>query len=110
YQFDFGAEPVQPTRVSLAARDHDFAWLPNYSFFAAPGSQLALLDKAEPSYQDCKADTRYSGQLQVSQAGTTLCFTGHGVIAAATITKYHLDDSPRYVTLSVVVWRGASQG
>ena len=72
--------------------------------------QLAVLEKGTPSYNSCSSDTVYiaSTTLYTNYSpGTMLCFTGHGVVAAVTVTAVDAASggAPSDVKADVIVWK-----
>lgn len=70
------------------------------------GGQLATLGSGTPSYETCKRDTAYANTIYQVSTNQVVCFTGHGVIAAATIKKV-VDGPTFYVILDVTVWQAS---
>lgn len=75
------------------------------SEFASGTGQLALLSGSLASYGNCKADTVFGTELSVAQ-GQTICFYGHGVVAAATMTGQGSSGGIDYAILNVSIWEG----
>jgi hypothetical protein len=101
YGINFGAGPApQPFEVSYDGADLAYS---SFDRFSTRG-KLALLD-GSVTYAECKADTRYTYQIDDSGPGMSMCFTGRTVIAAIQVTKVGDAGSGKYVTLAVTVWR-----
>ncbi len=66
--------------------------------------KMAVLDSSQTSYTACKSNTRYTTQISSPPAGTTVCFTGHGLVASVQITQVTPTGSGHYLSLSVIVW------
>jgi hypothetical protein len=69
----------------------------------------ALLSGAPPSFANCKADTAFGGTVSPMPQGDTICFQGHGVVAAAYLVNYASSGGIDYATLDVRVWQDSSQ-
>ena len=67
-------------------------------------NQLAPIDKANPTFQDCVNDTRYTQQISDVGPGTAMCYSGNGFIAAIVVTAEQNNPTP-YASLKVTVWQ-----
>ncbi|HEY6738045.1 MAG TPA: hypothetical protein VI076_04285 [Actinopolymorphaceae bacterium] len=98
----FDDRPAQPEQS--AALGYDLWWTGLTSTFRS-GHRLSLLEKPNPSYRDCRDNTRFRQFVVAVDRGQTLCFTGHRVVAAATIAE-PVREYAAYVALDIVVWQG----
>jgi hypothetical protein len=72
--------------------------------FTTSSGEIALLQKT-PTFANCAADTVLSSQVNSLLPGDTICFQGHGVLAAATVMSFGSSGGNDYVTFDVQVWR-----
>jgi hypothetical protein len=74
------------------------------NMFDTPTGEVALLT-GTPTYANCAADTDLGGSLNSLIQGNTICYQGHGVLAAATIVALGSGGGNDYTELDVRVWR-----
>lgn len=67
---------------------------------------LAVLTGLPVTFANCRDDTAYNNDLTGLVEGNTICYTGHGVIAAVTVRGYENNNNADYVLLDVKVWTG----
>lgn len=74
--------------------------------------QLATLQSGNPTYSSCAADTMFIATTDVYTAyspGTVLCYTGHEVVAAITITAVDTSSETsapvQDIKVNVIVWK-----
>ncbi|HKN97759.1 MAG TPA: hypothetical protein VJX10_11620 [Pseudonocardiaceae bacterium] len=102
YGINFGSSPARPVPQSQPS---DLNYDADLAFFSLHGDgQIAVLSADSASFSDCKDDTRYTDQLTLDPVGEIICFTGHGVVAAAKLSGRHTDPTD-VVTFDVQVWQ-----
>jgi hypothetical protein len=74
------------------------------NMFDTTTGEVALLTGA-PTYANCAGDTDLGGGLESLVQGNTICYQGHGVLAAATIVALGSGGGNDYAELDVQVWR-----
>lgn len=72
--------------------------------FVTSTGEVALLTGA-PTYANCAADTDLGGNLNSLIRGNTICYQGHGMLAAATIVAFGSGGGNDYAELDVQVWQ-----
>ena len=112
YGVYFGPECPTPTKNDGDLRV-EWGWYhPIYTTYGS--NTLALLEPhISITYDSCNSDTNYhssiGGYLGGPGAGATICFRGHGIVAAATVTE-RSDTDPSgdssSATFNVTVWQG----
>jgi hypothetical protein len=74
------------------------------NMFDTSTGEVALLTGA-PTYANCAADTDLGGNLSSLVQGNTICYQGHGMLAAATIVAFGSGGGNDYAELNVQVWQ-----
>lgn len=72
--------------------------------FDTTTGEVALLS-GSPSYASCAGDTDLGSSVVNLTPGNTVCFQGHGVLAATTITSFGSGGGNDYAKLNVRVWQ-----
>lgn len=101
YGINFGSSPPQPVPIGQLP---DLEYDADLIFYSLGDGRMAALSSTSASFADCKNDTRYTDHLTLDPTGEIVCFTGHGVIAAATLLGRHTDPTD-VVTFDVRVWQ-----
>ena len=57
-----------------------------------------------PLLTNCKTDTAVGGDVSSVSQGDTVCFQGHGIVAAAYVVNFASSGGIAYATLDVHVW------
>jgi hypothetical protein len=77
--------------------------------FINTDGQLSLLGSGDPSYQGCESDTDFMtvGPTEYFPLpDTTLCFTGHNIVASVTMVGEQTSSNNPSITIDVTVWKG----
>lgn len=104
----FGPAPIIP-RLSVGDLGFDFD---DSRMLTTSGiGQFAAFPGVEPGYHSCLGDRLYIRTFYSYSyaAGTKLCFTGHGVVAAVIITGREINDHSAIaqIIVDVIVWKGS---
>jgi hypothetical protein len=75
------------------------------NMFDTSTGEVALLLTGAPTYANCAADTDLGGNLNSLVRGNTICYQGHGMLAAATIVAFGSGGGNDYAELDVQVWQ-----
>lgn len=103
YGISFTNSPSQP--ISLAnGSEADLEYAGGVYLEVGTSGQISEPSTASPSYNACLNDTAYTTKVIVPTTGTTICFTGPGVIAAA-IIKAQVTQPIQSITFDVSVWK-----
>jgi len=76
--------------------------------FVSDTGALSVLAGLPVTFANCRDDTAYGSDLTDILPGTTVCYAGHGVIAAVTVVKSVSSNNVDYVLLDVRVWQDQS--
>jgi hypothetical protein len=105
YGITFSAGPMKPHHD---AGDLQYGTGFDVGQLEWPTGQVAALRNGNPTYSACSTDTLYiASSITDYSPGTILCFTGHGVVAAITITATDSASGavPSDVKANVMVWK-----
>ncbi|MFB9520987.1 serine/threonine-protein kinase [Streptomyces cremeus] len=116
YYIRFADSPPQPVHSGDAAYedDADFYYWSDDRYLGSHGEKVSLLNNSqEGSLKTCRAETRFTERVTVSQVskGSQLCVhTESGHIALVTYRGRSGASEPAdYVTLDLTVWRNAAE-
>jgi hypothetical protein len=103
YGINFGDNPALPINLADGSQA-DLEYLGGVYLEVGTSGQVSEPDVSSPSYQACLNDTAYTTKVIVPPTGSTICFTGQGVIAAALITNF-VTTPVQSLTFNVTVWK-----
>lgn len=97
-----------PPQPEIQSGDLVYSAAADRSFSNSSGT-VALLSGEPPSFTNCKTDTAVGGDVSSVSQGDTVCFQGHGIVAAAYVVNFASSGGIAYATLDVHVWQDSSQ-
>jgi hypothetical protein len=103
YGINFAGSPSQPVNLAHGS-EADLEYLGGVYLEVGASGQISEPGAASPGYKACLNDTAYTTKVLVPATGTTVCFTGTGVIGAATI-KDQVTAPVQSITFAVTVWK-----
>jgi len=103
YGINFTSSPSQPINLANGS-ETDLEYVGGVYLEVGTSGQISEPSAASPSYQACLNDSAYATKVIVPTTGTTICFTGLGVIAAALITA-QVTQPIQSITFGVTVWK-----
>jgi hypothetical protein len=116
YGFDFAAgSPPQPQEDAENAFGPGDAfqdlWYGDNGEFGSDTGQLSIpVGSQAATFTNCKDATAYTnGNLTAVQPGTTICYTGSNIVAAATVVNFESSSNGvDYALLDVKIWQNPS--
>jgi hypothetical protein len=103
YGIDLAGSPSRPVNLANGS-EADLEYLGGVYLEVGTSGQISEPSAASPGYKACLNDTAYTTKVLVPATGTTVCFTGSGVIAAAVI-KDQVTAPVQSITFAVTVWK-----
>ena len=103
YGINFTSSPSQPINLANGS-ETDLEYVGGVYLEVGTSGQISEPSAASPNYKACLNDTAYAIKVIAPATGTTICFTGPGVIAAALITA-QVTQPIQSITFGVTVWK-----